>query len=84
MVARIPAELDEMVENLRLEAAAFTASNANTNAPTMFVAKTIVHSRAIPANVRRSRRSTATTTGYSVFSVKSCARPTITAMKPIG
>ena len=52
-------------------------SSVKRNAPTRLHASTTAHSSNSRAH-RAGSRST-TTTGNSVFSVKSCARPTMTA-----
>ncbi|HEX5748927.1 MAG TPA: hypothetical protein VFZ09_21990 [Archangium sp.] len=52
------------------------------NAPTRLHPSTTAHSRNNRVSLAGSRSTT--TTGKSVFSVKSCARPTMTAMKPAG
>ena len=58
------------------------ASTAKANAPSTFAGKTTAHKRIVFQNSRFSASTSAT--GYSVFSVNSCARPTITTMNPSG
>ncbi len=58
------------------------ASVAKVVAPRMFAGRTIPQSFRVFQTCRFSARTSAT--GYRVFSVKSCERPRITAMKPSG